>query len=340
MLIRPTIRTVAEQAGVSVSTVSQVMRGHGRISKETRRKVLRVAEQLNYVRDRRAVAMRSGESSDIGFLINNIANPFNAEVVAGVNACLADAGFLVHVLDGQDDPVLQERYLRTMIGGGVGGLLWVPANGTMPETVDWVKRASPATLTLLRSLPDLPFDHVGVDNSEGIARATQHLLDLGHRRIAFLGGDRDTPTLRQRIGGYLGTMMAGNGHPPIVRRCEETKTAAKDAAIALCQEHPDVSALVCNCDVVALGSSLGVAELGHGVGRDISITGFDGIEDARLWVPPLTTVEVDPKGLGQQLADAFLARRANAEAPLRSVTLPVRLAVRASSGPPNGEGRR
>lgn len=321
---------------MSVSTVSQVMRGNGRISPETRRKVLRVAEQLNYVVDRRAAAMRSGDSGDVGFLINNIGNPFNAEVVAGVSGSLIDAGYLVHVFDGQDDPSLQERYIRTMIGGGVGGLLWVPANNTSSDLVAWVRERCPDTVTLLRALPERPFDHVGLENAEGLTLATQHLIDLGHRAIAFLGDDHETPTIRQRIGGYLSTMMAGSDAAPVVWRCPETKAAAKAAAMALYRAHPEVTGLVCNCDVVAVGATLGFAELGLKVGEDVSVVGFDDIEDARLWVPPLTTVAVDPKGLGQQLAEAFLARKANKDGPVRSVNLPARLVVRASSGPPKG----
>jgi LacI family transcriptional regulator len=91
---------------------------------------------------------------------------------------------------------------------------------------------------------------------------------------------------------------------------------------------------VCNCDVVAAGAALGAAERGLIVGRDLSIVGFDDIEDARLWVPPLTTVAVDPRGLGQQLAEAFLARKTAPERPVKAVNLPVRLKIRASSGPP------
>ena len=331
---RPTIRTVARAAGVSTSTVSQVLRGGGRISEETRRKVLQAAKTVNYVQDRRASAMRSGQSRDIGLLINKIGNPFNAEVVGGVNESLEEHGYLVHVLDSQDDPARQERYLHTMIGGGLGGLLWVPAIGTSQDTVDWVMANSPITVTLLRQFADQVFDHVGIDSAYGTNLATKHLIELGHQRIAFLGGELDNATLDQRIGGYVTALIGAKYNNPIVRKCDETKTAAKQAAIDLHREHPDVTGFICNCDVVAAGATLGFAELGLEVGKDVSVVGFDDIEDSRLWVPPLTSVAVDPKGIGQQLAETFLARKANIDAPVRTVSLPVRLKTRASSGPP------
>ena len=334
MAERPTIHTVARTAGVSISTVSQVMRGRGRISDETRRKVLRAAEKVNYVQDRRAAAMRSGESRDIGLLIHNIANPFNAEVVVGANAYLEERGYLVFVLDALDDAARQRRYLQTMMGSSPGGLLWVPAKETDAETIDWVRINSPTTVSFLRALSGHPFDHVGIDNTRGASLATRHLMELGHRHIAFLGGDHGSDTILQRVAGYVSALMRGQDAAPIVRECAETKTAAMDAAIALLDAHPEVTGIVCNCDVVAAGVTLGLARLGLEPGRDVSVTGFDDIEDARLWSPPLTTIAVDPKGIGQQLAVALLERKANLDAPVRTVNLPVRLEARASSGRP------
>lgn len=334
MTARPTIHTVAHKAGVSTSTVSQVMRGQGRISEDTRRKVLRAAKAVNYVIDRRAAAMRSGESRDIGLLIHNIANPFNAEVVVGANAYLEERGYLVYVLDALDDVARQRRYLQTMIGGSPGGLLWVPATGTDAETIDWVRRHSPTTVSLLRPLPDHPFDHVGIDLTLGASLATRHLLDHGHRHLAFLGGDHGSETIIQRIGGFMSAMIGAAITPVIVRPCEETKTAAMNATITLLSDHPDLTGIVCNCDVVAAGVTLGLARIGLEAGRDVSVTGFDDIEDAALWSPPLTTVAVDPKGIGQQLAELLLDRKANRDAPVRTINLPVRLEIRASSGPP------
>ncbi|MEL7114146.1 MAG: LacI family DNA-binding transcriptional regulator [Pseudomonadota bacterium] len=338
MTQRPTIRTVAAEAGVSVSTVSQVMRGEGRISDETRKKVLRAADKVNYVLNRSAAAMRSGESKDIGLLIHNIRNPFNAEVVLGVNSYLEEQGYLVFVLDALDDLARQKRYLTTMLGVSPGGLLWVPAMGTDQDTVDWVARQSPNTVSFLRPLPGHPFDHVGIDSTLGAALATRHLLEQGHRHLAFLGGDHASETITQRIGGYVTEMIKAGAAPTIVRPCEETKAGAMDAAIALLKDHPQLTGIVCNCDVVAAGVTLGLARLGLTVGEDISVTGFDGIEDAKLWSPPLTTIEVDPVGIGQQLAETMLERKLNRTAPVRTIHLPVRLDIRASSGPPKGGG--
>lgn len=342
---KPTIFTVAEAAGVSTSTVSQVLRGSGRISEDTRRKVIRAAEKVNYVQDRRAAAMRSGESRDIGLLIHNIANPFNAEVVVGANSYFEEHGYLVYVLDALDDPARERRYLQTMIGSHPAGLLWVPANGTEARTIEWVRAQSPVTVSFLRPVPDHPFDHVGFDSTLGTQLATRHLVELGHRDIAFLGGAYDTATLAQRVSGYLSGLMGTETGAPVIEKCVESKQAAMEATISLLTAHPRLTGIVCNCDVVAAGATLGLARLGLEPGADVSVVGFDDIADSKLWSPPLTTVAVDPKGIGQQIAEALLARKANKDAPIRTVNLPVRLQVRSSTGRPrpggqNGKGNR
>ena len=127
---RPTITTVSKQAGVSVSTVSQVLRGSGRISQQTRDKVLKAVKAVNYVRDSRAAAMRSGQFREVGLLIHDISNPFNAEVLAGVTHLLEQHDYLVYVLDARDDVTRQRRYLEMLVGHARGGLIWVPAQHT------------------------------------------------------------------------------------------------------------------------------------------------------------------------------------------------------------------
>lgn len=332
--VRPTIHTVAQKAGVSISTVSQVLRGKGRISDDTRRKVVKVANEFGYVQDRRAAAMRSGKSQEVGLLIHNIRNPFNAEVVVGVNSYLEEQGYLVYVLDALDDPVRQRRYLQTMLAGSPAGLLWVPSMGTDRETIDLVLARSSTTVSLLRPIPNHPFDHVGIDSTYGALLATRHLLDMGHRRLAFLGGDHNSETIVQRIGGFASAMFRVGVKPEIVRSCAETKSAAMEATVDLLTGHPDITGIVCNCDVVAAGAMLGLSRLGLNVGGDVSVTGFDDIEDARLLSPPLTTVAVDPVGIGRQLASVLLERKSMGNSPVRTVNLPIKLVVRESSGPP------
>src|SRR6056300_219451 len=138
---------VANRAGVSVTTASQVMRGVGRISSSTKDKVLQAASDLSYIPNSNAVSMRSGGSKEIGLVIHQIANPFNAEVISGVSDKLESEGFLLSILDARDDVSRQQKHLTAFIRSGRAGLLWVPALGTDMKVSDLLRTHNTPTVT-------------------------------------------------------------------------------------------------------------------------------------------------------------------------------------------------
>ncbi|MEO1746465.1 MAG: LacI family DNA-binding transcriptional regulator [Pseudomonadota bacterium] len=337
MKAKPTISTIARQAGVSVSTVSQVLRGRGRISPSTRDAVLRVVEETGYVQNRRASAMRSGSSRDVGLLINNIANPFNAEVLVGANAYLQQHDYLVFVLDALDDADLQKRYLYALLSGDPSGLLWVPAFETPEQDFQWATQRVSTIISFLRPIDHQRFDHVGFDFAEGIRLATSHLAELGHKRIAFMGGSANTPTRVQHIAGYMAALHVNELGNPIIWPATDTKQGGFSGADDLLDTHPDVTGIVCSSDTIAMGACMALGRREMTAGREVSVVGHDDVEDAKLWTPALTTIAVDPSGLGEQLAQAFLERIASPDAAVKSVNLPVQLVQRDTSGPPVAE---
>lgn len=340
---KPKLETVARVAGVSTATVSQVMRGTGRISESTRKKVLAAAEQLHYVPDGRAASMRSGERREIGFVIHQIANPFNAEVISGVSDLLDSKGYLVSVLDSRDDPSRQRRNLEAFIQSSRGGLLWVPAQDTDDGTYDLLAAHAIPTVTFLRRFGKGRFDHVGIENAEGTKIAIRHLADLGHRHIAYLGGTASFGVRTERIDGYKTALKALGLGPSIIWDSDDEKTAGLSAMIALHEKHPEVTAVICNGDMVAIGACLGIARLGLKPGRDISVIGFDGIQEAAIASPPLTTLAVSPYQIGRKLARTLLDRINAPQLPKFISRVPAVLIVRDTSGPvptPHGHTQR
>lgn len=329
---KPKLETVAKDAGVSTATVSQVMHGVGRISEKTRRKVLAAAERLHYVPDGRAASMRSGEKREIGMVIHRIANPFNAEVISGVSDLLETEGYLVSVLDSQDDPERQRRNLKAFIRSSRGGLLWVPARGTPVETIDFLETHDIPTVTFMRQLEVDVFDHVGIQNREATGKATRYLVDLGHRHIAFFGGESDPDVRRERIEGYEQIMGKSGLGPAIVWDAPDDKVSGMRAMLKLREQHPEVTAIVCNGDVVALGACHALHRIGQMPGRDVSVVGFDDIQDASVASPPLTTMAVNPYQLGGILAQKLLDRIVKPAAPVSSTLLPAELVVRETAG--------
>ena len=332
MSSKPTLQTVAREAGVSVPTVSQVLRGTGRISDDTREKVLEAARRLHYVPNSRAAAMRSGENREIGFVMNQLGNPFNAEVVGGVVDLLEAKGYLVSIVDTRDDRDRQQRQLESFIRHGRGGLLWVPAMDTPESTFDMLAAQNIPVVTFLRNVRrDL--DHVGIRNAEATATATRHLTDLGHRRIVYLGGTVDTIVRKERIAGYRQVMADHGFGPGVVWRCENNKLAGLHAVAALLAEHPETTALVCNGDMVALGACLGLTRMGLRPGVDVSVFGFDDIQDAAVATPALTTMAVSPHRLGRKLAQALLDRTEDPGMPPVVSEISAEPVIRDTTGP-------
>ena len=327
MARKPTLETVAKEAGVSIPTVSQVMRGTGRISDKTRDKVLEAAKKLRYVPDSRAAAMRSGENREIGFVINQLSNPFNAEVISGVVDLLETEGFMVSVLDTRDDAHRQSRQLEAFIRHGRGGLLWVPAVDTPDETFDLLVTHKIPTVTFLRHARG-GFDHVGIRNSEGTSVATGYLASLGHRQIAYLGGTDMTAVRRERIDGYTQAMAEHGLGPCIIWDSEDNKLAGLNAMLALHSAHPKVTGVVCNGDMVAIGACLALLRLGLEPGADISVIGFDDIQDAIVATPPLTTMAVSPHKLGGKLARILLDRINDPDMPVTTSDVSAKLVIR------------
>lgn len=333
MARKPTLSTVASEAGVSIPTVSQVLRGTGRISEQTRQKVMKAAKKLHYVPDSRAAAMRSGENREIGFVINQLMNPFNAEVVSGVVELLEAEGYMVSIVDTRDDADRQQRQLQAYIQHGRGGLLWVPALNTSEETFDLLATHGIPVVTFLRQVRrDL--DHVGIRNAEATATATEYLASLGHKHIAYLGGTDMTIVRKERISGYEQALARLDLPPPLVWDSADNKLAGLEAMTELLKAHPETTAVVCNGDMVALGACLALARAGLTPGKDISVIGFDDIQDAAAATPPLTTMAVSPHKLGRRLARTLLDRIQDTEMPATVSEIAAELVVRQTTGAP------
>lgn len=332
MASKPKLEHVAKVAGVSTATASQVMRGTGRISAKTRKKVQEAARDMHYVPDVRAASMRSGQNREIGFVINQLSNPFNAEVISGVSDLMEKEGFLVSVLDARDDTERQGRHVDAFIRNGRGGLIWVPAADTPASTVELLKRHAIPTVTFLRRTDPAVFDHVGIRNTQATREATRYLVELGHQRIAFFGGTDMTIVRKERIAGYLDVLKEYGLDHSLVWNSEENKMAALNAMLALCDKHPETTALVCHGDVVALGACLAMNRLGLTPGRDLSIVGFDNIPDAAVSTPPLTTMAVSPYQLGRRLARVLLDRLREPALPVTVTEISAELIVRETTG--------
>jgi LacI family transcriptional regulator len=277
--------------------------------------------------------MRSGERPEIGMIIQELANPFNAEVVSGVSDCLERHGYFVSVLDSRNDIERQKRNIKAFIRSARGGLIWVPAHNTPSKTIDLLRNHSIPTITFLRQIKGADFDHIGIKNTEGTEMATEYLIKLGHTKIAYFGGNLNSDVRKDRAEGYELSLKKHGLDWKVIWTSEDTKQSGVERLHDLISEHPDVTALVCNGDMVALGACLALQSKNLQPGKDISVIGFDNVMDTKLVTPSLTTMEVKPYNLGLILAETILRRINEKDHPQITYFNNPELIVRNSTGP-------
>ena len=309
-----TIVDVAAAAGVSKSTVSLVLKESSLIPPETSKRVREAATKLGYVYNRRAGEMRGQSSNTIGVVINDLLNPFHAEVLVGFERKLMDSGYIMLMAHTDESLDRQKQVLNNMREHNVAGLALCPVLGTPPSLTKDLKAWGLPLVIMIRTLGGGAYDFAGSDNELGVKIATQHLLSAGHRRIAFLGG-RSGPVLEQRLKGYKAAYSeAGiDFDERHVFVCNPTRAGGHDTMLEIIDKHPGLKAAVCYNDLVAFGALQALGERGQRAGRDFALMGFDNVLDATHSNPPLSTVDIRPNELGEQAATLLLARIKNPE---------------------------
>jgi len=323
---------VAKHAGVSISSASQALRGVGRLSKKTRSKILKSAETLKFQPNKRAVGLRAGSSNEIGLLIHDIANPFNAEMAAGITSVIEDTGNLLYLLDANEDSERQHKLILSVVQNSAAGIIWCPARNTPIETIELLQSSKLNVVTVLRPLLDAKFDHVGVDDFHGSQDAVNHLVKLGHINIGFLGGDPAFKSSKQLGGFVAGLYQAGiKAQDDHWYSCEPNIAEAMNAMIKFHKKKPNMTAVVCYNDTVAFGANFALSRLGIEVGKEFAVVGCDNITEAELFQPPLSTVAVSPSRIGAEAARLLATRNLSPKEEPRSVIFPTGFIARASS---------
>ena len=330
-----TLNDVARGCGVSRATVSLVLRGSPLVHPDTRAKVEAEIRRIGYIYNRAAANLRSRSSSSVALVINDLSNPFFAEFATGVDEALAAAGCVTLLGSTGESTQRQQAVLSSLIEHTPAGIILSPAEGSNGAAIAQAVGSHVPVLVFNREL-DGEWDFLAMDNQRGAMLATQHLIALGHRRIAFFGGHRDSSSCRKRHQGYLAALAAAGieADPRWHIDTAPTRLEAAHQCGELFASDPSPTAAVCYNDAVALGLQLGLLARGIRPGSDFAVVGFDDIPEASVSMPPLSTIATEPRERGRQAAERILARMRNPDAPIERRTAPVHLVVRESSGPP------
>ena len=321
---RPTIIDVAKEASISKSTVSLVLQNSPMVKQETRAEVRAAMDRIGYVYNRSAANLRNAKTGLIGLVINDLRNPFFTEFAASFQGCLADRDYAVVLADIQEDAVMQCKMIGTLIEHGVSGFVISPAYGGGDELpFAAIERAGLPAIQVFRQVDTRGalFPFIAPDYARGSRAAVEHLLDRSKGKIAFVGGLEDRLVTLDRMSGYL-ALMAARRQDPITITGATGFEFGFNAAETLKTAHPDVDAVLCFNDQVALGLISGANRLGIDGSRDLRIVGFDDIEGWRQSVPQLTSVSCGIPEFASRISDHLFKWIETGEVPRSGVKRP------------------
>ncbi|MFD7660612.1 LacI family DNA-binding transcriptional regulator [Actinosynnema sp. NPDC059797] len=302
------MKDVAAHAGVALGTVSNVLNHPEMVTERTRKRVLDAIAELGFVRNESARQLRGGTSRTLAYVVLDTRNPFFTDVAAGAQQVADEAGRALFLCDGGEDAVRQANYLDLLEQQRVEGILITPVVADDPRITAVVARGTPVVVVDRGAGPDRC--SVSVDDVLGGDLAVSHLLDAGHRRIAFIGGPRAIGQVADRIAGAEQALARADAEPLTVLETArldvaEGRRAGERLAGLPAARRP--TAAFCANDMLALGLLQQAVRLGLRVPEDLAIVGYDDIEFAAAAAVPLTSVSQPRQLLGRTAAELLLA---------------------------------
>lgn len=328
------LKDIAEAAGVSVMTVSKALRDKPDLAAATKARIRDLAERMGYVPDVSAQNLRSGTTQLFGLVISASTNPVNARIMMAIEEQAHEAGCDVILAHTLNRPEREELLLRRMISRRVDGLFVSPVyrmETTAPIYEELERRRIPVVLLGHCAPFCRQFPAVETDDVAASAAATRHLLELGHRRIAFFKGPRISPWAQERYEGYCQALREAGLTPDdrLIFNAGSTLEEGSAAALQFLQEQPGATAIQCVNDLVAIGAGDTLMNQGVRIPQELSLVGYGNVLTSEYFRVPLTTVRQPKLRLGS-VAMEMMQRQLRGEA-VQSQRLPAELEIRGST---------
>ena len=339
-----TVADVARRAGTSRATVSRVLNRYPHVRPEVRETVLRAIDALDYRPDRVAQSLVRRQTRTVGLLVADITNPVYAEAARAVTEVLGSHGYNVILADSQYLPRLHRQHVGLLQENRVDGIIFGSVLLDDPDAERLLASGYPCIMFNRRLRSDRG-SYVVLDNADAGRRVTRHVLELGHRRVAFIAGPTNTSTAAERLEGFR-RALAESGVPvdeTLIRQGHYKADFARQAALELLTLPRPPTAIVAGNDLMALAVLQAAGELGVRVPEDVAVAGLDNIPMAAHHRIQLTTVDNHAAEQARIAAGWMLEIISDpdryAAEPFRQVVRPT-LIVRATTGPPPGRARR
>jgi LacI family transcriptional regulator len=329
------LKDIARDLGVSVVTVSKVLRGNADIGEDTRKRVLKRMKELNYQPNMMARGLASGRTYTVGLVVPDLVHPFFAEFAKSVGGVLRTSSRALILASSEEDPEVERQEIRTLLNRGVDVLMIASCQTNLRNFYELGDARTPYLL-FDRNFPHLAAHFVGTDDVKVGEIATRHLIEIGRKRIAHIGGKNTSPSF-DRLRGYRNALAEVGLTMPeryiVVReRMEESGDAVGFQAMQeLLKVHPRPDAVFCYNDLTAIGAINATLKAGLRVPEDIAFIGCGNLRYANYLRVPLSSIDHGTAELGRIAGEFALELSAHPEQAPKSVLIPSKLVVREST---------
>jgi DNA-binding LacI/PurR family transcriptional regulator len=331
-----TIKEIAEAADVSIGTVSNVLNNLPTVREAARKRVLDAIEELGYQPSLLGRGLRKDKTSMIVMIVPDITNPFFPSLVRGAEDRAFQNGFRLVLCNSDNDVAKEATYIREMHAYRPSGLIIVPAD--LSKNADGTKaylKAGAGVVYVDRIPATWKGDSVSSDHEHGAYIATRHLISLGHQRIATIAGPLSAPSAQSRLRGFRRAMLGERLKVPAeyIEEAEFNKVAGQEKAAKLLRLKQRPTAIVAANDLIAFGVLTALREAGLCCPEDLSLIGFDNLDDSDVTVPTLSTVDQFAYQLGARAVDTVVARVRGEGNQTRRILLTPELRIKQSTAP-------
>ncbi|SDM43597.1 LacI family DNA-binding transcriptional regulator [Ensifer sp. YR511] len=334
---RPKIKDIAERAGVSVATVSRALSGSSLVTDETRQRINALARELNYRPNVSARNLRTRRSMSVLLVVRDVGNPFYLEILKGVEATAREAGYAVLMGNTENDPDREVEYFNMLRDGHADGMILMTGKLPPPEPGESADLSHLPVVIALEMIEGSGFPHVQIDNVAAAEAAVDHLIALGHRRIAHIAGPLPEVMALHRRDGYRAAMKAAGLAVPEgyeVRGDYLLESGEACASDLFALPEPPTAIFAAN-DEMAYGAIHALRRLGRDVPGDVSVVGFDDLYLSKAFYPPLTTVSQPRADIGRTAMSQLLNVLSDGDVAAEpAIVLPTTLNIRGSTAPP------
>ena len=335
-----TIKDVAKQAGVSHSTVSRALHGSPLISEETVERICQIANEMGYSPSAAARSLRTNRSHALGVIVSTIDDPFFSEILQGIEEVAQEHGYSMLMAASQRDPKREQAIVQDMRERHVDGLIICSASFSSPQRRNLLEYGIPIVMVNNQAAEEYRYS-IYHDDVDGSRQVTRYLIELGHKRIAYLGNSLSGRTTQDRLTGFRRELDATGLTIPTEYVYEVPGGLPEDGLIAL-EHFMDLprrpTAIFCFNDMLAIGVLNGLQVAGIQVPEDISVVGFDNIVFSAYTNPPLTTLDQPKRYIGAEAAHLTLGllEPHTVEEPLEKKIQKLKgnLLIRQSTAPP------